>query len=193
MKIYLYYLYQYLLILSVPVLKKIKIILLMKILKVGSSVRSNRCLHTAGTVLLLSSKKIFFLPQRPQTLLQFVIDSMLNELMVKTVRAKWGETERCLSCHAIPGNCAEKGNSQKACQRYLPRSGEFWTIHVSLSLQIKQISTLFQSAKYTPQYYPTQAHCFIRYDCSLIKGFLFATNFNNKSSQWTKLAFSRQL
>ena len=60
----------------------------MKILKVGSSVRSNRCLHTADTVLLLSSKKIFFLPQRPQTLLQFVIDSMLNELMVKTVRAK---------------------------------------------------------------------------------------------------------
>ena len=81
----------------------------------------------------------------------------------------------------------------QSCQRYLPRSGEFWTIHVSLSLQIKQISTLFQSAKYTPQYYPTQAHCFIRYDCSLIKGFLFAINFNNKRSQWTKLAFSRQL
>ena len=120
--------YFHLLILSVPVLKKIKIILLMKILKVGSSVRSNRCLHTAGTVLLLSSKKIFFLPQRPQTLLQFVIDSMLNELMVKTVRAKWGETERCLSCHAIPGNCAEKGNSQKALAKLSKISSKKWGI-----------------------------------------------------------------
>lgn len=119
-------------------------------------------------------------------------------VMVKTVRAKWGETEWCLSCHAVPGNCAQKGNLQKALAKLSKISSKKWGIldHSCFSLlykQITQISTLFQSAKYTPQYYPTQAHCFIRYDCSLIKGFLFATNFNNKSSQRTKLAFSRQL
>lgn len=76
-------------------------------------------------------------------------------------------------------------------------SSKKWGIsdHSCLSLlykQNKEISTMLLQ-KYTPQYYPTQTHCFIRYNCSLIKGFLFAINFNNKRSQWTKLAFSRQL
>lgn len=116
--------------------------------------RSNRCLHTAGTVLLLSSKK-FFLATTSTDPSPICHRQHVKWVMVKTVRAKWGETEWCLSCHAVPGNCAQKGNSQKALAKLSKISSKKWGIldHSCFSLlykQIKQISTLFQSAKYTP-------------------------------------------